>query len=64
MERNAVTMATAGAATKSQLVGPLGDHLFLEEELDAVGDRLQEAEGPVRLGPRRNCMNASSRRSM
>ena len=46
MARNAVRMETAGARVNSHLLAPCRHVLFLEEELDAVGRGLQEAEGP------------------
>ena len=37
-------------------------HLFLDQ-LDRVGDRLQQTEGPNRFGPRRTWMRPMMRRS-
>jgi hypothetical protein len=36
---------------------------FLEQELDAVGNRLQQAQGPTRLGPMRTCIQPMTLRS-
>ena len=41
--RNAGVAETIGARTKTALVGRLGDDVFLERQLDAVGEALQQA---------------------
>ena len=63
MARKAVTTARPGAATKSHLFAPSGISSSLKKSLmpSATGCRIPK--GPVRLGPSRNCMKASSRRS-
>ena len=48
---------------EDDLVGRGRDQVFLAEQLDAVGDRLEEAVGPVRVGPSRSCKRAMTLRS-
>ena len=51
----AVTKTTSGAKKKTHLSAARGDQVFLAEQLDAVGDRLQQALadrcGSGRSGP-------------
>ena len=47
-----------------EAVGALGEQVLLEEQLDAVGEGLQQApKGPARLGPMRACMSEMTLRS-
>ena len=61
---SAVVTATTGAARKPHLLAPSGITSSLKKSLmpSAIGWRIPS--GPVRFGPSRNCMNASSRRSI
>ena len=48
---------------EDEAVGPLGEEVLLEEQLDAVGQRLQQPEGPGPVGPMRLCMSVITLRS-
>src|SRR5687768_3501817 len=63
MERKAVITARAGAATNTHLFAPAGTSSSLKKSLMPSATGCRMPMGPVRLGPRRNCMKASSRRS-
>ena len=50
IEMRAQVSAMMGAAMKSGFSTAIGHQVFLEEELDAVGERLQQAEGTGAAG--------------
>ena len=56
-------IAMAGAATKIHLLAPSGMTSSLKKSLMPSATGCSRPKGPVRLGPRRNCMKASRRRS-
>ena len=56
-------MAMAGAATNSSLLAPSGITSSLKNSLIPSATGWKMPKGPVRLGPSRNCMKASTRRS-
>ena len=62
-DRNAVRMASPGAATKIHLFAPSGITSSLKKSLIPSATGCSRPKGPVRLGPSRNCMKASTRRS-
>src|SRR5688572_1953621 len=63
MDRKAVKTARAGAATKTHLFAPAGVSSSLKKSLMPSATGWRMPTGPVRFGPRRNCMKASRRRS-
>jgi len=48
---------------EERLVDVRGSQVFLEQELQSVGRRLQQANGPTRVGPQRFCMWPTTLRS-
>ena len=63
MEMSAQASAMMGATRKSGRSTSEGHQVFLEEELDAVGEGLEEAEGADAEGPQRFCMRPRTLRS-
>ena len=62
--RNAGTSDRNGASLNTGPVGPVGDQVLLEEDLDAVGQASAGCpNGPARLGPMRFCMSPMILRS-
>ncbi len=56
--RNAGTKIRIGASRNTKRSRPRRDEVLLDEELEHVGDRLQQPRGPTRFGPMRTCMHA------
>ena len=59
----AATSEMPGRQRVQEAIGHARPHVFLEEQLQGVGDGLQEALGPTRFGPMRTCMRLITRRS-
>ena len=49
--RNAETITSTGASQVDQPVGVARDQVFLGDQLDRVGDRLEQAQRPDPVGP-------------